>query len=168
MKNILIVDDDKLFIDALTKILRKTYNVISFEDPKDVIPYLQNNTVDLIITDYRMPQMTGEELILSISAFNPSLKILLVTNYQKEFLPSAVMEKNLPIVNYIQKPIHRKDIDDVFNPPKDLDEFCTMSSVGALNDIPCRPLQFKEDVDKVSIEDFYSLEDKWGEFFGNK
>lgn len=155
MKNILIVDDDELFISTLTKMLRKTYNVVSFEDTAEAISYIQSNdNIDLVITDLRMPSINGVELSKIIHEINPDIKTLLVSAYPKEYLQSKVIENNIPVVNYIRKPIFKKDIDEIINEDYNYDEVdeCIHSETVS-----------EEEIDSFHISEFYNLEHKWGD-----
>ena len=64
---ILVVDDDKIIRMGLTKIIKRLFDqheVISdFQNGLLALEYLRENKVDLVITDIKMPIMTGTELI---------------------------------------------------------------------------------------------------------
>ncbi|MDU3351429.1 MAG: response regulator, partial [Clostridium sp.] len=64
---ILIVDDDKIIRLGLKKIINRIfpqYEVIAgFQNGLVAFEYLKNNKIDLVITDIKMPIMTGSELI---------------------------------------------------------------------------------------------------------
>ena len=79
MKRILLVDDDSSVLQMLSRALsgyelaiaRDGYEALAFADRH--IPF------DLLITDYLMPEMTGDELIARIRAERPHLKALVIT-----------------------------------------------------------------------------------------
>ena len=63
---ILLVDDEKDILDLFTEYLSSNgFNIISFQNPLEALNYFyQNpNNCSLVITDYKMPQMSGLDLI---------------------------------------------------------------------------------------------------------
>ena len=65
--NIAIVEDDRVTARFLTYLLKnKGANVNWFSNATDCFSYLKNESVDLIVTDFRMPVMTGTELVTKI------------------------------------------------------------------------------------------------------
>ena len=66
---ILLVDDEKDILDLFTEYLSSNgFNTISFQNPLDALEYFYKNqsNCSLVITDYKMPQMTGLDLIKKI------------------------------------------------------------------------------------------------------
>lgn len=67
-KTILIVDDDEVFRETLCNGLESTYTVLPAANAKDAISIIKRSHVDLLLTDVRMPGMSGFELIEWIQA----------------------------------------------------------------------------------------------------
>ena len=68
-RNVLIVDDESTGRTILSKIIQQVEDDIgveAFDNPQDALNWLDNNHPDLIVTDYRMPEMNGIELIKKI------------------------------------------------------------------------------------------------------
>lgn len=64
MKNVLLVDDKDSIGKVVSIYLTKEYNFTFFDDPLKALEWLSNgNMPDLIITDIRMPKMTGDEFL---------------------------------------------------------------------------------------------------------
>lgn len=64
MKKILVAEDNKLILETINhKLIRDGYEVVKVLDGKECITYLENNTVDLLITDLYMPYINGHEVI---------------------------------------------------------------------------------------------------------
>lgn len=62
VKKAIIVDDTLDYRELITEILEmQGIQSVSFEDPTKALDYLKSEEVDLVITDYHMPQMTGAE-----------------------------------------------------------------------------------------------------------
>lgn len=66
MKNILIIDDDKINLAMARKVLSDEYKVIPIIKGEQAITYLQNGTCDIILLDINMPEMDGFEVLKRI------------------------------------------------------------------------------------------------------
>ncbi|RLA15677.1 MAG: two-component system response regulator [Gammaproteobacteria bacterium] len=83
-RKVLIVDDESTGRTILTKIIQQVEDDVSvsaFDNPLDALKWLDNNHPDLIITDYRMPDMNGVELIRRIQEIPGSqdIPIMMIT-----------------------------------------------------------------------------------------
>lgn len=77
---ILLVDDDQAFRESVSEILDiEYYNVFEAKDGTDALVILENNNVDLVITDILMPEVEGNQLALKIKKAHPGLKIIGMT-----------------------------------------------------------------------------------------
>ncbi|MVX36548.1 ATP-binding protein [Myroides sp. LoEW2-1] len=69
--SILVIDDDKIQLQLMEEILSPIFkSVVLKNDPTEVISYLQNNTINLILSDIQMPKMDGFELLNQIQQNN--------------------------------------------------------------------------------------------------
>ncbi len=67
ISSICLIDDDIEFLEPLQTILEDAkYQVVSFSRPDDAFTYLRTNKIDIVITDYCLPGMTGTELLLKL------------------------------------------------------------------------------------------------------
>jgi CheY-like chemotaxis protein len=79
VKRILIVDDDSSVLSFLQRALRG-YNVRIARDPDEALTVASNlASLDLLITDYLMPSMTGDELVARVREKRPRIKVLILT-----------------------------------------------------------------------------------------
>ena len=89
---ILLVDDEKDILDLFSEyLLSNGFNTISFQNPLDALEYFYKNTNNcyLVITDYRMPQMSGLDFIKKIREKDTDYKI-------KTIIISAYLKDNIP------------------------------------------------------------------------
>ena len=107
---ILVVDDVQEVLDTTRRNL-KTIGVeaVTKSIPQEALEYLRNNTVDLILLDFFMPQMTGEEFINELRTFDKKTIVILHTGYADE-IPSDEMMDKLNIQGYIDKSKSTADI----------------------------------------------------------
>jgi len=111
MKNysILCVDDDRNTVSALSLILKKSgYNVYSALNGYDALKILEEEQVDIAIIDYKMPGMSGIDLLKKIKDLDYDVEVLILTGYGT--IPNAVESIKLGAFNYILKPFHKNDI----------------------------------------------------------
>jgi CheY-like chemotaxis protein len=79
MKHILVVDDDSSVLKFLSLALCE-YRLSVARDPDEALSVARNlGALDLVVTDYLMPSMTGDELIGRLREQRPSLKVLILT-----------------------------------------------------------------------------------------
>jgi DNA-binding NarL/FixJ family response regulator len=79
---VLIADDHEIFLDSLS-LLVSTFADIEVigncKNAAEVISFIQKNEVDILITDYKMPQMTGIELTIFVRQYFPNIKVLMLS-----------------------------------------------------------------------------------------
>ena len=89
---ILLIDDEKDILDLFTEYLSSNgFNTISFQNPNAALNYFYQNqsNCSLVITDYKMPQMSGIDFIKKIREIDTDHKI-------KTIIISAFMKDNIP------------------------------------------------------------------------
>lgn len=107
---ILIVDDEIKVINALKRLLsKKQYEVISQTNPKVALDMLENEKIDIIICDYKMPQMSGVDLLKYSKKVTPStVRILITGHVDLDVAINAINKGN--IYYYIEKPWKNEEI----------------------------------------------------------
>jgi CheY-like chemotaxis protein len=77
---ILVVDDDEVMRDLLRRALERSgYEVLTATDGREGVECFRDRTVDVTITDMRMPVMDGLEMIRAMVAEQPSIRIIAVS-----------------------------------------------------------------------------------------
>jgi DNA-binding NtrC family response regulator len=112
MKNyyFLIVDDESSQRQILAGYLKqKEYNVFEASSANEAIEILKNNLIDFVLTDYKMPDMTGLELLGEIKKFNPEISVILITAFGT--IENAVSAMKLGAFDYITKPLDLDELD---------------------------------------------------------
>jgi DNA-binding NtrC family response regulator len=80
-RTLLIVDDDVDVLDTLRDTFVDQYEVLTTSSPWAAIEMLRTHTIDLMITDQRMPQMTGVELARRALVDTPQVSCIILTGY---------------------------------------------------------------------------------------
>lgn len=82
---VLIVDDDPQILRLVERMLRpRRCNVLVAPRPADALTICERESVDLLISDVRMPEMDGAKLAERVLALRPNVSILLMSGYAKE------------------------------------------------------------------------------------
>jgi PAS domain S-box-containing protein len=81
-RSILVVDDDPLVLANTVAMLEELgHGVTEASSGKEALRLLREGDADLLVTDYAMPGMTGDELALEAMAIRPEIQVLLVSGY---------------------------------------------------------------------------------------
>jgi two-component system response regulator AtoC len=112
MRIILIIDDDSMILMILKQTLSKAgYRVITATSGEEGIALLATSQADLVLTDYMMPGMSGIEVLNIIKQNQPLLPVIMLTGHGDVALTIKAIQ--LGAVDYIEKPIHSKELIDV-------------------------------------------------------
>ena len=109
---ILIVDDEPVVIKSCERILKpEGYTVDGASSGKEAISILEKRDYDLVITDLKMPEIDGIDLIKWIRASKPGIGIVVITGYpSQETIKDALA---LGIIDYLPKPFSPAILTDV-------------------------------------------------------
>jgi DNA-binding NtrC family response regulator len=103
--NILVVDDEKNIREGLGKVLELDgYKVLLACDGKEAVQNLNRGDVDLVITDLRMPNLSGEEVLQKATTMSPSLPVIILTGHGT--IENAVQAMKNGAYDYLTKPVN--------------------------------------------------------------
>ncbi len=111
VKRVLIVDDDKNFLLSLKDALRKFEDKFTVElayNGKEALEILKKKKISLIVSDLKMGEMDGLELLNLISQDYPYIPFILMTAYGSPPIKSRAEE--LGVIQYIEKPITLEEL----------------------------------------------------------
>jgi response regulator RpfG family c-di-GMP phosphodiesterase len=108
--SILYVDDEMNNLISFKAVFRIKYNILTAISGEEAIKILRNNTVNIIITDQRMPQMTGVEFLESILNEYPDPIRILLTGYADMNAVIDAVNKG-KIFHYLSKPWNEEELD---------------------------------------------------------
>ena len=112
--SILYVDDEMNNLISFKAVFRIKYNILTAISGEEAIKILKNNLVNIIITDQRMPQMTGVEFLESIlDEFPDPIRILLTGYADMNAVIDAVNKGK--IFHYLTKPWNEEELDITIN-----------------------------------------------------
>lgn len=108
-ENILLVDDDVLILELLQRHLQSwNYHTFKAVSVREAVTILRDTPIDLLITDLKMPEVDGFELIKFVSEHYPDMPKLVVTGYPSIQDSLAVIKSG--VVDYLTKPFTRDEL----------------------------------------------------------
>lgn len=109
MANILIVDDDVTFCLMLKKLFEKHhYQAATVFSPEEVKRLVKQEFYDVVLTDLRMPGVSGMDLIRMIKHESPGTQIIMMTGYAD--ISTAIQSIKQGAFNYIPKPFLPEEV----------------------------------------------------------
>jgi two-component system, NtrC family, response regulator len=109
METILIVDDEKNYLVVLEALLgSEGYEIMTAGDAKAALATVREADLDLIITDMKMPGMSGMELLEACKKIKPDLPVIMMTAYGTIEMAVEAMKKHA--YDYIQKPFENEQL----------------------------------------------------------
>jgi len=106
-KHIFFVDDEPKVREVVGKTLEELGSKVScFASATDCLEQLGSQRCDLLITDVKMPEMDGMELLAKAKRLAPWMPILVITGYGD--IPTAVTAIKAGAVDFIEKPLDKK------------------------------------------------------------
>ena len=101
--NILYVDDEPDNLLAFRSVFRRFFNIFTANGAGEAIDLIKKEEIHLILSDQRMPNMTGVELLEKIMTDYPQIKRFIVTGYS-EMKPIINAVNTGKVSQYIMKP----------------------------------------------------------------
>lgn len=103
--NILIIDDEKNIREGLAESMElEGYNPILAKDGKEGLERISRGDIDLVITDLRMPLVSGEEVLEQVNAQSPGLPVIVLTGHGS--IDSAVDAMRNGAYDFLTKPLN--------------------------------------------------------------
>lgn len=108
MKKIIVIDDDNKLTDLLKDYLKKyNYSVVSYDNPVDALAHLRNNSYDLMILDFMLPDMDGFETLKELRKTNEIPVIMLTARGETT---DKIVGLELGADDYLSKPFEPREL----------------------------------------------------------
>jgi len=108
--NLLLIDDEQGQREILSGYLKKKgYNVSVAASGQEGINLVKSAAIDIVISDYKMPDKTGLEVLAEVKTLNPEISFVIVTAYGT--IEHAVYAMRLGAYDYLSKPIDLDELD---------------------------------------------------------
>lgn len=130
MNTVLVVDDEKNFLDSLRRALRKEpYRILTTSDSQTAFRILETVNIDLVVSDYQMPGVNGMELLKKIRVEYPHIAIVMLTGISEVLLAIGAVNIigvdgfHIKPVNYSNFKAHLSRIMESLNASREIDHF---------------------------------------------
>ena len=109
MNTILVVDDEPNYLIVLSELLKEEgFEVMTAESGENGRKIVEENDLDLVITDMRMPGMDGLQLLKAIKEYNKDLPVIMITAFGE--VDKAVVAMKAGAYNYLAKPFNNEEL----------------------------------------------------------
>lgn len=106
-KSILVVDDEAVIRDFLREVL-EDFSVTTVSDGDDAIAAMSRSPFDLVITDLRMPRVSGEEVVRDAKTRYPQMPVIVISGYSSLYTVSQSVANGACAV--LSKPFSIKEL----------------------------------------------------------
>jgi CheY-like chemotaxis protein len=113
---LLLIDDEELVLHVAEQLLRTLgYTVNSFLKAPDAIDYYakHQSEIDLVLTDFIMPEINGDECFQRLRAINPDVRVFLTSGYALDSNTRAALQHGF--IGFIPKPFIMKELQKTLN-----------------------------------------------------
>jgi len=107
-KTVLVVDDEEIIRDFLFEVLNDDFEVSTASDGDEAIDKLKEQSYDLVITDLKMPRVSGDEVVRFAKQSDPEAKVIVITGYSS--LYSVSKSANHGASAFLSKPFSIKEL----------------------------------------------------------
>jgi len=106
---VLLIDDEKNYLVVLQALLTDAgYTVTAINDPEMALAFLEEAEVDVVITDMKMPKVSGKDVLQSVKKHTPHIPVLIMTAFGS--IENAVEAMRYGAFDYITKPFANDDL----------------------------------------------------------
>ncbi len=105
VERVLILDDEEMVLTSLRSFLEleTDYEIVTFTSATEALEYTKKNKINLVVSDYLMPDMDGISFLAKVKEIDPNATRIILTGYaDKENAIKAINEVSL--FQYIEKP----------------------------------------------------------------
>jgi two-component system NtrC family response regulator len=107
--HILVIDDEQNYLYLLEALLSdEGYHITPIQDPQLALDYMEESEIDVVITDMKMPRVSGQNVLEHVKKNYPHVPVLIMTAYGS--IDGAVEAMKCGAFDYISKPFSNNDL----------------------------------------------------------
>jgi DNA-binding NtrC family response regulator len=113
LAKLLVVDDDPDIVQVLKMgLLKNRFLVNAFTNPEEALQSFKSNAESycLVVSDIRMPALSGIQLARKVKEVNPNVKVVLMTSFEIRDSEFSTIFSSTSVDGFVQKPIGIKDL----------------------------------------------------------
>jgi len=112
MINVLYVDDETINLELFGISFKKEFSVFKAHSGVEALKILESHSIDVIVTDFKMPGMNGYELINEVKHKFPQKKCILLTGYLETAMEEHSKSGEL-VFHYMRKPFVKEELKQI-------------------------------------------------------
>jgi len=113
-KKVLVVDDERIVLDSVRKILNaENFEVDVTLNGFEGIRFVQKNSYDIVLTDVRMPDISGKIVLREVKRIKPTLPVIIISGFAT--VQSAIQCMRLGAANVLEKPFTPEELASAVN-----------------------------------------------------
>jgi DNA-binding NtrC family response regulator len=106
---VMIIDDERSILETVQILLRgEGFDVVGMQNPREALQRMDDLAPDIVLTDIRMPGLTGLEVLAHMREYDPEIPVILMT--AQASLQTAVQAVNEGAFYYLQKPFSNAEL----------------------------------------------------------
>ena len=136
MKKLLVVDDEEDMVWTLQKNLRNSeldVDILAAHSGEEALEILKEAPVDLVVTDIRMPGISGLDLLLTVKQDYPETGVIVMTAFETPDLESRL--RKLGVIRCLSKPLDLDELTETI--------LCALQERQLAEAVPATPLQLQ-------------------------
>jgi CheY-like chemotaxis protein len=143
--NILVVDDEQIVLDSITRLLKKdNYAIHTALTAQAGLDMLDATSMDIVLTDLMMPEMDGLEFMKVVKERKPLTPVIMITGYAT--INTALQATELGAFDYVAKPFTKSELRSVLQRASDVvlkaEAGGDKAKAGTAEDAKDRPKEF--------------------------
>ena len=108
-RRLLVIDDEVIVGKRLLQVFGKMgFNVEVFESPLPAIEAAERHPFDIVVTDLKMAEMDGLEVLTRVKKINPATRVIIITGYAQPETEKEAFEKD--VFDFIPKPFRLEQL----------------------------------------------------------
>jgi len=109
LDKILLIDDEPKILKILKNLFEgEGFDVLTAENGTTGLEFVKGNEIDVLVTDFKMPELSGMEVLEKVKEISEEIQVILITAYGE--VPDAVKAMKLGAFDFIQKPFQMDNI----------------------------------------------------------
>jgi DNA-binding NtrC family response regulator len=106
--NILVLDDDPVYRNLLRSVLKDKLNVFAVEAPSIAFKILKNEKIDILISDFKLPEMNGLQVLEKVKEEYPGIAVIMISSVGD--MDTVIVALRKGAADFLKKPFTTPEI----------------------------------------------------------
>jgi DNA-binding NtrC family response regulator len=106
--NILVLDDDPVYRNLLRSVLKEKLNVFAVEAPSIAFKILKNEKIDILISDFKLPEMNGLMVLEKVKEEYPEIAVIMISSVAD--IDTVILALRKGAADFLKKPFTNSEI----------------------------------------------------------